>query len=166
MVLKDIIAISGESGLFRFVAQGKTSIIVEHLETKKRSSAFDSTKVNMLDDIAIFTEKEDVALSQVFNLIFDNAAGQPVIDGKSDGAQLKKWFAEVLPEYDKDRVYVSDIRKIAQWYNTLHKLDLLVKEEPEEKNEEAEAEEPVAETHEEKPAKKTKKAAAQKNKTE
>ena len=144
MVLKDIIAISGESGLFKFVAKGKNTIIVEHLETKKRSIAFDSThKVTLLDEIAVFTEKEEMPLSQVFNLIFDNAAGNPVIDSKSDGAQLKKWFEGVLPDYDKNRVYVSDIKKIAQWYNILHKLDLLVKEEPEEKN--VAAEEPMSE---------------------
>jgi hypothetical protein len=62
MVLKDIMAISGESGLFKFIAQGKNSIIVEHLETKKRSSAFGSAKVSSLDEISIFTEKEDMAL--------------------------------------------------------------------------------------------------------
>ena len=138
MVLKDIISISGEAGLFRFIAQGKNSIIVEHLETKKRSSAFGSSKINNLNDIAIFTEKEEMPLSDVFNLIFDNAAGEPVIDAKADGAQLKKWFEGVLPDYDKDRVYVSDIKKVAQWYNTLHKLNLLVKEEVvEEENKDA-----------------------------
>jgi hypothetical protein len=160
MVLKDIISITGESGLFKFVAQGKNSIIVEHLETKKRSSAFGSAKVNSLEDIAIFTEKEEIPLSQVFNIIFDHAAGQPVIDAKADNAQLKKWFEEALPEYDKDRVYVSDIKKIALWYNTLHKLDLLVREEPEEK-----PEEDTSEKQEEKPAVKKPKAAAPKNKT-
>jgi len=165
MVLKDIIAISGESGLFRFVAQGKNSIIVEHLETKKRSSAFDSAnKINLLDDIAVFTENEDMPLSKVFDLIFDKAADATLIDSKSSGAQLKKWFEEVLPEYDKDRVYVSDIKKIAQWYNTLCKLNLLVKEDIEEKKEVEET--PIPEKSEEKPAKKKKKSSSPKNKTE
>jgi hypothetical protein len=158
MVLKDIISISGEAGLFKFVAHGKNSIIVEHLETKKRSSAFGSAKVNNLDDIAIFTEKEEMPLSQVFNLIFDNSACQQVIDSKVDGVQLKKWFESVLPDYDKNRVYVSDIKKVAQWYNTLQKLDLLVREEPEEKQDTAEEHiaEQQEETQEEKPAKKKK----------
>ncbi len=130
MVLKDIIAISGETGLFRFIAQGKNSIIVEHLETKKRSSAYGSAKVSSLEDIAIFTEKEDVPLGKVFDLIYEKAAGGEVIDAKSDAGKLKTWFEEVLPDYSKDKVYVSDIKKVALWYNLLHKLNLLVKEEP------------------------------------
>jgi len=153
MILKDIISISGESGLFKFVAQGKNSIIVEHLETKKRSSAFGTSKVNNLNDIAIFTEKEEIPLSQVFNLIYDSAADNPVIDSQADGAQLKKWFENVLPDYDRDRVYVSHIKKIALWYNTLEKLNLLVREDPEETQktaEEPDAAEPE-EKQEEKP---------------
>ena len=164
MVLKDFLAITGESGLFRFVAQGKNSIIVEHLETKKRSSIFDSAKVNMLEDIAVYTDGEDMPLTEVFNHIFDSTAS--VIYNKADNASLKKWFAEVLPEYDEDRVYVSDIKKVAQWYNTLLKLDLLVKEEQEE-NQEAEEEnttENIPEKQEEKPAKKKPKTSSPKTK--
>lgn len=139
MILKDIIAISGEPGLFRFIAQGKNSIIVEHLETKKRSSAFGSARVSSLEDIAIFTAKEDLPLSKVFDLIYDKEQGRVAIDGKSDGNKLKIWFEEILPDYDKDKVYTSDIKKVALWYNILHNLNLLVKEEPEEKpSEEAE----------------------------
>ena len=133
MVLKDIIAISGETGLFRFIAQGKNSIIVEHLETLKRNSAFGSSKVSSLEEIAIFTEKEDLPLSKVFDLIWDKSEGGLAIEGKPDGIMLKNWFEEILPEYDKDKVYTSDIKKIAIWYNTLHKLNLLVKEKVEEK---------------------------------
>jgi len=131
MVLKDIMAISGEHGLFRFLAQGKNAIIVEHLETKKRSSAYGSAKVSSLEDIAIFTEKEDVPLSKVFDLIFEKENGGQAPDPKSGPADLTTWFENVLPEYSRNKVYASDIRKVAQWYNILHKLDLLVKEEPE-----------------------------------
>lgn len=131
MVLKDIIAISGESGLFRFIAQGKNAIIVEHLETKKRSSAYGSSKVNSLEDIAIFTEKEDMPLGKVFDIIYEKSGGEAVPDPKSDPDKLKAWFEEILPDYSKDKVYVSDIKKIALWYNLLHKLGLLIKEEPE-----------------------------------
>ena len=152
MVLKDILAISGEPGLFRFIAQGKNAIIVEHLETLKRSSAYGSSKVSSLEDIAIFTEKEDLPLAKVFDLIFEKHNGGPAVDAKADGNALKHWFGEVLPEYDRDRVYVSDIKKVAQWYNTLHKLNLLVKEEPEAKDEPAT--EPAA-AEAEKPKKKT-----------
>ena len=143
MVLKDILSISGEPGLFKFIAQGKNAIIVEHLETKKRSSAYGSAKISSLEDIAIFTEKEDMPLGKVFDLIFEKENGGPSIDSKSDNNKLKKWFEEILPEYSKDKVYASDIKKVALWYNTLQKLNLLVKE-----KEEKEATEPIVELDE------------------
>jgi hypothetical protein len=130
MVLKDILAISGEPGLFKFIAQGKNAIIVEHLETKKRSSAYGSAKVSSLEDIAIFTEKEDVPLGKVFNMIYEKSNGGVTIDSKVDANKLKTWFEEILPDYSRDKVYVSDMKKVAMWYNTLHKLNLLIKEEP------------------------------------
>jgi hypothetical protein len=135
MILKDILAISGEAGLFKFIAQGKNAIIVEHLETKKRSSAYSSAKVSSLEDIAIFTDKEDLPLGKVFDLIHEKENGGATIDSKSDTGKLKAWFEGILPEYSKDKVYTSDIKKVAQWYNILHKLNLLVKEEPETKEE-------------------------------
>ena len=130
MVLKDILAISGEPGLFRFIAQGKNSIIVEHLETKKRSSAYGSAKVSSLEDIAIFTGKEDVPLGKVFDIIYEKANGGLAIESKADGGRLKSWFEEILPDYSRDKVYVSDMKKVALWYNLLHKLNMLIKEEP------------------------------------
>lgn len=170
MVLKDILSISGESGLFRFIAQGKNAIIVEHLESKKRSSAFASAKVSSLDEISVFTEKEDLSLSKVFDLIFDKEKGGPAIDSKSNPDKLKQWFSEVLPEYDRDKVYVSDIKKISQWYNILHELKLLVKEEPEKPEEntkaekETEAPEQIAEQKPEKAKAGNKKPAGTKKK--
>jgi len=131
MILKDILAISGEPGLFKFIAQGKNAIIVEHLETKKRSSAYGSAKVSSLEDIAIFTDKEDIPLGKVFDLIHEKEDGGPAIDSKVDIKSLKSWFEGVLPEYSKEKVYNSDIKKVAQWYNILQMLDLLVKEEQE-----------------------------------
>lgn len=130
MVLKDILAISGEPGLFKFIAQGKNAIIVEHLETKKRSSAHSSAKVSSLEDIAIFTDKEDIPLGQVFNLIYEKENGGQTVDSRIDGTKLKSWFEGILPDYSKDKVYTSDIKKVALWYNILHKLDLLIKDEP------------------------------------
>jgi hypothetical protein len=135
MVLKDILAISGEQGLFKFLAQGKNAIIVEHLETKKRSSAYGSAKVSSLEDIAIFTDKEDIPLSKVFDLIHEKENGGTAPDSKSDSSKLTEWFAGVLPEYSRNKVYISDIRKVVQWYNILPKLEMLIKEEPEETEE-------------------------------
>jgi hypothetical protein len=153
MILKDILSISGEPGLFKFIAQGKNAIIVEHLETKKRSTAYGSAKVSSLEDIAIFTEKEDMPLGKVFDLIHEKENGGPTIDSKSETAKLKLWFEDILPEYSKDKVYASDIKKVAQWYNILQNLNLLVKEEPETAVKE---EAPVAEKKKKKPAPKPK----------
>src|SRR5512138_2823969 len=113
MVLKDILAISGEHGLFKFLAQGKNAIIVEHLETKKRTSAYGSAKVSSLEDIAIFTEKEDMPLAKVFDLISEKENGGMAPDPKADNNKLKEWFGEILPEYSRDKVYSSDIKKVA-----------------------------------------------------
>jgi len=159
MILKDILAISGQPGLFRFIAQGKNAIIVEHLETKKRSSAFSSAKVSSLDEISIFTEKEDMPLGKVFDLIFEKEKGGPAVDPKSENDKLKAYFTEVLPEYSRERVYTSDIRKVVHWYNILQKLNLLVREEPEKHEEVEETREKVKERESE-----TVKAAASKKK--
>jgi len=166
MILKDILAISGEPGLFKFIAQGKNAIIVEHLETKKRSSAYGSAKVSSLEDIAIFTDKEDMPLGKVFDLIHEKENGGPAIDSKADAGKLKTWFESILPEYSKDKVYTSDIKKVAHWYNILHDLNLLVKEEPEKPGDEKE---PDVKPAKEKPvpaAEKKKKKATPKPKTE
>ena len=165
MILKDILAISGEPGLFKFIAQGKNAIIVEHLETKKRSSAYGSAKVSSLEDIAIFTDKEDKPLGKVFDLIHEKENGGPAIDSKSDTVKLKAWFEGIIPDYSKDKVYTSDIKKVAQWYNILHTLNLLVKEEPEKASEEKESEKKASEEKTAPAAEKKKKKAAPKPKT-
>lgn len=145
MNLKDIIAISGEPGLFKFIAQGKNAIIVEHIETKKRISAYSSAKISSLEDISIFTEDEDMPLGKVFDKIFEKESGGPSVDPRSEPAKLKSYFEEVLPEYAKDRVYPSDIKKVVSWYNLLQSKDMLVKDEPvvEEQTKEEEAKESV-----------------------
>jgi hypothetical protein len=148
MVLKDILAISGEPGLFKFIAQGKNAIIVEHLETGKRSSAFSSAKVSSLEDISVFTENEDLLLGKVFDKIFEKESGGPAIDSKTEAEKLKKYFEEIIPDYSKEKVYVSDMKKIILWYNLLHKKGMLVKEEPEKQDDsdktESEAEKTTA----------------------
>jgi hypothetical protein len=166
MILKDILAISGEPGLFKFIAQGKNAIIVEHLETKKRSSAYGSAKVSSLEDIAIFTEKEDMPLGKVFDLIYEKENGGPAIESKADTAKLKTWFEAILPDYSKDKVYISDIKKLVQWYNILHNLNLLVKEEPEAEAEVEAKVEAKKKDGQAPVAEKKKKKAAPKSKTE
>lgn len=153
MVLKDILAISGESGLFKFIAQGKNAIIVEHIETSKRSSAFSSAKVSSLDDISVFTEKEDLPLGKVFDKIYEKESGGPAIDSKAETEKLKKYFEEIIPDYSREKVYASDIKKIILWYNLLQKKEMLVKEEPEKA---AETEKTISEVKNAAPAEKKK----------
>lgn len=140
MNLKDIIAISGEGGLFRFLAQGRNAIIVEHLETGKRQTASANARVSSLEDIAIFTTDEDLKLSVVFDRIWEKESGGPAIDVKLPTASLTAYFESVVPEYDRNRVYISDIKKVLAWYNIMHKLNLLVKEEEPAASENGEAE--------------------------
>ena len=141
MILKEILAISGEQGLFKFIAQGKNSIIVEHIETKKRSSFFSSAKVSSLEEILMFTNGEDIPLSKVFDAIYEKENGGPAIDPKSSNDALKAYFESVLPDYDRNRVYVSDMKKLFQWYNFLQRNNMLVKEDPEEEKKEENKEE-------------------------
>ena len=157
MVLKDILAISGEQGLFKFIAQGKNAIIVEHIETGKRSSAFSSAKVSSLEDISVFTENEDLPLGKVFDKIFEKEAGGPAIDSKSDPEKLKKYFQEIVPDYSREKVYMSDVKKVVLWYNILQKKNMLIREEPE-KVESADKTEPEPETKAPVPVKKKKKS--------
>lgn len=142
MNLKDILAISGEGTLFKFIAQGKNAVIVENLETGRRFSAGASARVSALDEISIYTTGEDVPLGKVMDLIREKENGGAALSHKQPDSDLKKYFAEVLPEYDRERVYTSDIRKVLHWYNILHKLNLLVMEEEKPAEPEADAAKP------------------------
>ena len=135
-MLKGILAISGQPGLFKMVAESKNSIIVESLITGKRMPAYSTSKISSLTDIAIFTETGEVALKDVFKKIFDKEEGKEVT--KMEGDKLKAFFAEVLPEFDRTRVYTSDMKKVVQWYNLLHGKGLLNFDEKEEEQSEKE----------------------------
>jgi hypothetical protein len=125
MNLKEIMSVSGQGGLFKFVSQGRNGIIVESFADKKRSFVSASSKVNSLEDIAVFTDEEEVPLKTVLKSIFDMEQGNAAPDPKSSPDILKNFMAKVLPNYDRERVYVSDIKKLVSWYNTLRDLDLL-----------------------------------------
>ena len=141
MALKDILVISGQSGLFKYVSQGRNSVIVENLFDHKRNTISATAKISMLEDIAIFTEDKDVPLRKVLKKIKEKENGGEAISHKSPDAELRKYFAEVLPEYDKNRVYLSDIRKVVQWYNLLLELGFSDFEDPEETKKEEETSE-------------------------
>lgn len=118
-MLKGLLAIAGQRGLFKMVSQAKNSIIVESLLDGKRMPAYATSRISALEDISIYTEDEDVKLFDVFKTIYEKEKGGMAISPKSSGNELKVYFEEILPLYDKDRVYVSDIKKVITWYNIL-----------------------------------------------
>lgn len=125
-MLKDILAISGQPGLYKLVSNTKNGIIVENLETGKRMPTYATAKVSALEDIAIYTEDgEDKPLGEVLKSIREKENSGPALNPKSSNDELKNYFIEVMPDYDKERVYTSDIKKVFQWYNMIQKLEML-----------------------------------------
>ncbi|MCQ2268040.1 MAG: DUF5606 domain-containing protein [Bacteroidaceae bacterium] len=121
-MLKRILAISGKPGLYKLISRGNRSLIVETLdEKKKRMPAMGTDKVISLNDIAMYTEEEEVPLPQVFDAVKKVQEGQLVtLDyKKASKDELFDFFAQVLPTFDRDRVHASDIKKLIQWYNLL-----------------------------------------------
>jgi hypothetical protein len=110
------------------ISQSKNSVIVEHIETKKRMPTFSTHKISSLEDIAIYTYNEEVVLREVFKNIYKTTEGKEAISHKSDPKELKTFFENVLPDYDKDRVYVNDIKKVISWYNILKNSDIINEE--------------------------------------
>ena len=119
MELREILAISGQPGLYKYAAQSTRGVIVESLLDGRRMNASASSKVSALSDISMFTEGDDIALADVFTRIYAHTGGKHAISPKETPEHLKEAFAEVLPEYDRDRVHVSDIKKCFAWYNIL-----------------------------------------------
>ncbi|MCK4880208.1 MAG: DUF5606 domain-containing protein [Bacteroidales bacterium] len=142
MQLKDILAISGKGGLFKFIAQARNGIVVESLEEKKRHVAPATARVSSLEDIAIFTLKEEVPLADIFFMIHEKSEGNEILSHKAPVNELKSYFKELVPDYDEDRVYVSDIKKVFQWYNQLKLHELLEVIDKEEDKEEESADQP------------------------
>lgn len=142
MKFTEVLAISGQPGLFKYLAQGKSGIIIESLADGKRSQVTASAKVSTLGDIAIYTEGEDMPLAQVFQSISDKLNGGAAISHKADTKELAAAFEEYLPTYDKYRVRASDIKKVFSWYNILQGAGMtkFVEEPTEESKEEAKGE--------------------------
>jgi hypothetical protein len=126
MNLTGIIAISGKPGLFKVVAQGKNNLIVESLEDGKRFPAYSTDRISALEDISVYTYEEDASLGELFETIFNKENGGEAPSHKADKLTLENYLLEILPNYDQERVYFSDLKKIFQWYNLLHKSGLLV----------------------------------------
>jgi len=127
--LTGFISITGQPGLYKIVAQSKNGIIVEGLSDKKRVNIYASTKVSTLSDISMFTTGDDKPINEIITAIFDKEKGGQAVDSKADDKAVEAYFAQVLPDYDKDRVYVSNMRKLFSWYNALQSTGNLKTEE-------------------------------------
>ena len=129
MNLTGIISISGKPGLYKVVAQAKNSVIVESLEDNKRVPAYATDRISALEDISIYTYGEDKPLKEIYTDIFNKENGGATLSHKDDIKKLTAYLTEILPDYDQERVYSSDIKKLFQWYNLLHKSGNLKLEE-------------------------------------
>jgi len=141
MDLKKILTISGQPDLYKMITNTSKGIIVESIVTKKRSQAFASQRVNSLEDIAVYTDKGEVPLKKVLVKIYKHQDGKEAISHKANVREIKKFFEDFFPEYDKDRVKLSAMKRILKWYNLLNKYDLVddkieEEEEEEDKNDE------------------------------
>ncbi len=131
--LKKILAISGKPGLYEYVAAAKNGFIVEAVESKQRSAVPATAKVTTLADVSIYTDEGEATLMQVLESMRDALGGEVAMSSKSDSEQIKAFFAKVLPTYDRDRFYVSHMKKVLDWYNHLARfasLDFEKDEEP------------------------------------
>ncbi|TXD46427.1 DUF5606 domain-containing protein [Polaribacter sp. IC073] len=119
MEFNKIIAVTGKAGLYQVVSQSKNAIIVASLADDKRVAINATQNVSLLENIAIYTYEEDIPLLQVFKAMFEKTEGKEAISHKESGKKLEAFFAEVLPDYDAERVYTSNIKKVIQWFNLL-----------------------------------------------
>lgn len=125
MDLSKILSVTGKSGLFKLLSHNKTSFIVESLTDGKRFPVFPNDGVATLDNISIFTEDDDVSLQSVLLSIYKKENGAQSAVNVSDNNALKAYFAEILPNYDRERVYVSNMKKVILWYNQLVEKQLI-----------------------------------------
>ena len=121
MGLEKILSISGKPGLYELKAQTRSGFVAESLIDGKKLSVGLKNNVSLLSEIAIYTLSEEVPLKDVFNKIKEKEnGGKPEVSPKDPKIKLEEYFFEILPDYDEDRVYASDIKKVIQWYNLLH----------------------------------------------
>ena len=125
MNLEGIISITGKPGLFKIISQGNNVVIVENLEDKKRIPMTARYQANSLDEIGIYTIEDTAPLSNIFDIIAKKENAKQSISHKADKEDLIKYFEDILPNYDVERVYISDIKKVIQWYNTMQAAGLI-----------------------------------------
>ena len=135
--LSKILAVSGQSGLYLYISQARNGAIVEALADKKRTSVSMTSKITSLADISIYTDDEEVKLQDVFLSMKEVLGDADAPSSKSSADELKALFEKALPAYDRDRFYVSHMKKVVDWYNNLKKYASLDFVNPEEETEES-----------------------------
>ncbi|WP_405369665.1 DUF5606 domain-containing protein [Nonlabens sp. Asnod2-A12] len=125
MNLDNILSITGKPGLYQLKSKAKSGFVVESLLDNKTSIVGISHNVSVLKDISIYTYSQEMPLKEVFKKIATKESNGPAINHKGSKKELESYFNEVLPDYDEDRVYASDIKKVLQWYNLLQSNDML-----------------------------------------
>ncbi len=141
MDLSKIMTISGKPGLFKVMAKTRNGIVVESLTDGKRFPVFATERSSTLEDIRIFTKEQEMPLKDVLWKMHEAYEGNPGTDPKSDPDTLKSAFEEILPDYDTQRVYVSDMKKVFTWYNILLEKKMITR--PEESEEETTPDKPA-----------------------
>jgi hypothetical protein len=149
MNVEKILAIAGYPGLYELKVQTRTGFLAESLLDGKKITVGLRSNVSLLSEISIYTFSEEKALVDILRAIAIKENEGPAISHKEDNSKLVAYFKEVLPDYDDERVYASDIKKVLNWYNILQAKGLVSKEEPVIENEETIKEEVVAEVKEE-----------------
>lgn len=173
MDLSIIISISGKPGLYKVVGRSRNGLIAESLLDQKRIPVRSTDKVSALSDISIFTYEDDLPLKEVLVKMHDHYEGKSTPDKLEDGKWMASELREIIPQYDEERVYSSDLKKLFKWYNLLNDKNLIDKEDPAEEAEDEKVEEKPAasetkkdkgdEGEKKKPAPKAKKPAAKKS---
>lgn len=137
-MLKTILSVSGKPGLFKLVSNAKNMVIVESLSDKRRMPIYARDRVVSLGDIAMYTDEDEVPLSEILSTIENKEnGGQASINSSAKPEELRQYFAEILPNYDRERVYDSDIKKLINWYNLLISNGYSFKEDAKEESSDA-----------------------------
>jgi hypothetical protein len=141
MNLKKILAVSGRPGLYQIITQSSKGVVAENLLDGKKVTLFTHERMSALEEISIFTTESDMRLKDVLRIIFEKLEGKPAISHKASGNELRTFMEQMLPDYDAERVYNSDIQKLINWYNLLLEKNLIDNEPDEEEQQETENQE-------------------------
>tara|TARA_B100000795_G_scaffold114203_1_gene84697 strand:- start:285 stop:725 length:441 start_codon:yes stop_codon:yes gene_type:complete len=126
MNLEGIINVAGKPGLYKVISKGNKKVIVESFIDGKKSPLYSDNQANMLEEIGIYTYDDTKPLSEIFDNIAKKEKGEQALNHKSSTKQLTIYFREILADYDEERVYISDIKKVIQWYNSMQKKGLII----------------------------------------